>query len=104
MIEAQGASKMTSVHIHRVAHHCAQAWPVTQWIIWLSFCALLNACSVGPKYHRPAGAPAPTYKESGDWKPAEPRDTIVRGQWWEIFREPQLNDLESRADGGSQTI
>ena len=95
---------MKSVHIHRVAHNCAQAWPVTQWIIWLSFCTLLNACSVGPRYHRPAVALAPTYKELGDWKQAEPKDTIVRGQWWEIFQDPQLNDLESRVDRANQTI
>ena len=95
---------MKSVHIHRVAHHRAQNRPVTQWIIWLSFCGLLNACSVGPKYHRPAVALAPAYKESGDWKQAEPKDTIVRGQWWEIFQDPQLNDLESRIDRGNHTI
>ena len=95
---------MKSSQFHRVAHHIAQACSMSRWIVCLSFCALLNACSVGPKYHRPAIALAPTYKESGDWKQAEPRDTIVRGQWWEIFHDPQLNDLESRVDRGSQTI
>ena len=95
---------MKSVYVHRVVHHIVQACSVSRWIICLSFCALLNACSVGPKYHRPAVALAPTYKESGDWKQAEPRDTIMRGQWWEIFQDPQLNDLESRVDRGSQTI
>lgn len=63
---------MKSVYVHRVVHHIVQACSVSRWIICLSFCALLNACSVGPKYHRPAVALAPTYKESGDWKQADP--------------------------------
>ena len=33
------------------------------------------------------------YKETGNWKPAEPRDDASRGKWWEIFGDPQLNAL-----------
>ena len=49
-------------------------------------------------------AVAPAYKELGNWQPAEPKDTIVRGQWWEVFQDPQLNDLKRRVDRGNQTI
>ena len=35
---------------------------------------------------------------------AGPKDTIVRGQWWSVFQDAQLNDLEDRVDRGNQTI
>ncbi len=65
---------------------------------------MLGGCNVGPKYQRPAVPVAPSYKELGNWQQAEPKDTIVRGQWWEVFQDPQLNDLEGRVDRGNQTI
>ena len=33
----------------------------------------------------------PAYKEVGDWKPAQPNDQNLAGNWWEIFQDPQLN-------------
>jgi NodT family efflux transporter outer membrane factor (OMF) lipoprotein len=95
---------MKSVHVDWLVYRLAQACSGTRWIVCLSFCTLLTGCSVGPKYRLPVVAVAPTYRDAGDWKQAEPKDTIVRGQWWEIFQDPQLNDLESRVDLGSQTI
>ena len=32
----------------------------------------------------------PAYKEDGDWKPAQPNDQNLGGNWWEIFQDPQL--------------
>ena len=96
---------MGIVRVDRGTEHIASLRRIarrTAW--WLGSCALLSACSVGPKYHRPAVAVAPTYKELGNWKQAEPQDTIVRGQWWEIFQDSQLNGLEARVDHGNQTI
>ena len=77
-------------------------------VLWIlcsaGLCGMLGGCIIGPKYQRPAVAVAPAYKELGNWQPAEPKDTIVRGQWWEVFQDPQLNDLERRVDRGNQTI
>ena len=62
-------------------------------------CGMLGGCIVGPKYQRPAVAVAPAYKELGNGQPAEPkRHATVRGQWWEVFQDPQLNHLERRVD------
>ena len=49
---------------------------------------------------------APSYKESDPaiWKTAEPKDGVVRGKWWEMFQDPQLNALEERVDAGNQNI
>jgi len=71
----------------------------------------LAGCTVGPHYHR-ASAPvpgAPNYKESpapdgSTWKVAQPQDAMLHGNWWEIFNEPELNDLESQLNINNQNI
>src|ERR1700678_1065161 len=71
-----------------------------------------SGCVVGPKYHAPAPqAPAPAYKESttqfndnGPWTVAQPSDAMLRGKWWEIFNDPELNALEEQLDINNQNI
>jgi NodT family efflux transporter outer membrane factor (OMF) lipoprotein len=75
---------------------------------------LLAGCRVGPVYNRPAAtaqAPPAAYKEtpsqaqdSGDWKVAQPHDAMLRGKWWEIYNEPELNDLEETLNIDNQNI
>ena len=50
----------------------------------------LAACAVGPDYLRPDAAVSDAYKEATGWKVAEPQDESNRGNWWEIFGDPQL--------------
>jgi NodT family efflux transporter outer membrane factor (OMF) lipoprotein len=84
-------------------------------MIWL--CALLpllfSACAVGPKYHpaAPAQPPAAVYKESPTqfpgnegWTVAQPADSMLRGKWWEIFNDPELNALEEQLNINNQNI
>ena len=73
---------------------------------------VLAGCVVGPKYHPPSPqAPAPQYKESpsqsketGDWTVAQPADAKLRGKWWEIFNDSELNALEEQLDINNQNI
>jgi len=74
---------------------------------------ILSGCAVGPKYHPPAPpqAPASVYKESptnftdsGAWTVAQPADAKLRGKWWEIFNDPELNALEEQLDINNQNI
>lgn len=65
---------------------------------------LLGACNVGPKYVRPDVATPSAYKEAGDWKVAQPQDTIKRGKWWEIFGDAQLNALVEQIDVSNQNV
>jgi NodT family efflux transporter outer membrane factor (OMF) lipoprotein len=76
-------------------------------------CIGLSGCLVGPKYHAPtAPVPAaPTYKgasaefqEGQGWKVASPHDEMLRGKWWEIFHESELNELEEQLNINNQTI
>ncbi len=68
---------------------------------------------MGPKYHAPTG-PAPAaanYKESTvnfqdtqGWKVASPQDAKLRGNWWEIFNDAELNALEEEVNVNNQNI
>jgi len=72
----------------------------------------LQGCNVGPKYVRPAVPVLPAFKESGPqqapdgivWKPAQPQDAMLRGKWWEIYQEPELNSLEEKLNISNQNI
>ena len=75
---------------------------------------LLAGCRVGPKYVKPVTPTPPAFKESqpgayssalpGTWTPADPKDAALKGKWWEIFNEPELNQLEDQIDLNNQTI
>lgn len=67
---------------------------------------LLAGCMVGPKYHQPAAIVPPTYKEPipDGWKEAQPNDGVIRGKWWEVFHDGQLNALEEQINVSNQNI
>lgn len=77
-------------------------------------CVLLAGCTVGPKYVRPAVPPPPAFKEAlpseykgalpGAWQPANPQDAALKGKWWEMFGEPELNALEEELNIDNQNI
>lgn len=78
---------------------------------------LVAGCTVGPNYQRPSAPVPPAYKEngavptvppptpqSGAWKPAQPADDALRGKWWELYGDPQLNTLEDKIAVSNQTL
>jgi NodT family efflux transporter outer membrane factor (OMF) lipoprotein len=73
---------------------------------------ILGGCMVGPNYSKPAVPVSPAYKEAppaafkeGDgWKTATPSDRVLRGDWWTMFGDPQLNALETQVDTANQTL
>ena len=66
--------------------------------------ALFTSCTVGPDYVRPAAAVPSAYKEATGWKAAQPKDNCMKGAWWEIFNDPQLNALEDQVNISNQNI
>jgi NodT family efflux transporter outer membrane factor (OMF) lipoprotein len=68
------------------------------------FASQLTACAVGPDYIRPQAPVATEFKEVKGWKTAQPRDTAISGQWWEIFNDPKLNELESQVASNQSLI
>ena len=76
------------------------------WALTLAVPLLFTACTVGPDYVTPT-APVPAaanYKELGDWKQAQPKDDMIRGKWWEIYHDPQLNALEDQVNISNQNV
>src|SRR5262245_57637480 len=63
-------------------------------------------CMVGPTYHRPPIAGTPAFKEAPPegWKNAQPNEGLPRGRWWEIYSDPQLNDLVSKVELSNQNV
>ena len=90
---------------HRPRRFCAAA-------VSFILLGMLAGCVVGPKYHAPAPqAPALEYKESPTqfkenegWTVAQPADAKLRGKWWEIFDDPELNALEEQLNINNQNI
>jgi NodT family efflux transporter outer membrane factor (OMF) lipoprotein len=64
----------------------------------------LTGCAVGPDYHRPDTAVPAAFKESQNWKTAEPRDESPVGHWWEIYRDPLLNGLVAQVAMSNQNV
>ena len=97
------------------------------------FCTL-TACTVGPRYQAPTAQAPPEYKEAtanvaqsapqnapapapsntkasdptlgglGLWTVAKPQDATLRGKWWEIYNDPELNVLEEQLNINNQNI
>jgi len=72
----------------------------------------LGGCTIGPKYHTPSTQAPAAYKEVtpenakdiANWKAAQPSDAVIRGKWWEIFNDPELNSLEEQVNISNQSI
>jgi outer membrane protein, multidrug efflux system len=75
----------------------------------------LAGCAVGPDYHRPAALPSQplpkqfddnhsTGTNNGVWKIAEPSANLPRGDWWQVFGDPKLSELETLALTNNQSL
>lgn len=65
--------------------------------------ALAAIPSVGPNYVRPE-APAPALYRDIDWQQAFPAEATPRGDWWKLFSDPSLDELEQRAIARNQDL
>jgi outer membrane protein, multidrug efflux system len=88
---------------------------------WLGLSGLLASmlvvagCSLAPTYTKPDVNPPAAFKEApqqtalapsetGTWKTAQPSDQALRGQWWLVFDDSTLNDLEHQAFDANQNL
>jgi NodT family efflux transporter outer membrane factor (OMF) lipoprotein len=88
--------------------------PAAFCLLLTAFCLLLfsSACMVGPKYQRPTAPVPPAYKEPPPadwkemqgWKQAQPNEGVKRGNWWEIYNDPELNALEEQVNISNQNV
>jgi NodT family efflux transporter outer membrane factor (OMF) lipoprotein len=64
----------------------------------------LAGCNLAPKYAKPTVETPPAFKEANGWKVAQPQDDSIRGKWWEMFHDPDLNALEEKVAVSNQTV
>ena len=72
--------------------------------LYLLITAQLTACAVGPDYEIPKSVIPDTYKELAGFKQAEPAEAFSNDQWWELFKDQQLNALEAQVNTGNKSI
>jgi len=73
---------------------------------------LAGGCSFAPIFTKPTVPTAAAFKEltpaqanaTDGWKTAAPSDNLIRGQWWEVFQEPELNAFESQVADANQSV
>jgi len=81
-------------------------------VIMLAGLILFTGCSFAPHYAKPSVPTPAAFKElspeqlqaTDGWKTAEPKDTLVRGRWWEVFRDPELNGYECQVTVSNQSV
>jgi multidrug efflux system outer membrane protein len=67
--------------------------------------AVLAACRpAGPAYERPAAVTSVKWETPAPWRPSEPKDAITRGEWWKVFHDDALNDLEADVNVVNQNL
>jgi len=79
----------------------------TTWAAFAACAFFCCSCTIGPKYQAPTAPVAPSFKEfrgNDEWKMATPSDGALKGQWWEMFGDPQLNRLEEMVSVNNQNI
>src|SRR5215469_13414857 len=75
--------------------------------------ALLPGCKVGPDYQRPpalgtnampAAFTGAAETNHGEWRAAEPRAHLPRGEWWQVFTDDELDRLQGLANADNQEL
>ncbi len=64
-----------------------------RWKYALFSLLVCSGCTIGPKIQRPTAPATPAFKElngNDQWKMATPSDQLLKGKWWEIFNDPEL--------------
>ncbi|MFZ4875876.1 efflux transporter outer membrane subunit [Janthinobacterium sp. Mn2066] len=83
--------------------------PLPRLAIGGALLSLMAACSVEQPWQRPEASIPSTFKEApaqdnAGWKLAEPAEEAQRGQWWAIFGDPLLDQLEHQAIAANQDV
>ena len=78
-----------------------------QYLLAVLTCVLCSSCAVTARFKRPDVQAPPAFREiegSDQWKMAVPGDGVLKGKWWEIYNDPQLNALEEKVIAGNYNI
>jgi len=73
-------------------------------IVALSVVLPFAGCNRPPAYKPPDLALAPTWSGEGVFKVATPQDGVLRKDWWSLFGDPLLDDLEVKAGNSNPEL
>ncbi|HYL64667.1 MAG TPA: efflux transporter outer membrane subunit [Candidatus Methylomirabilis sp.] len=65
---------------------------------------LVAGCTVGPNYQRVSAPTPPKWDVAEPWREGAPKDAVAKGEWWSVFRDDDLNALETQALAANQTL
>lgn len=66
---------------------------------------VLSGCMLGPDYVRPEQALPATYQHAMEgWKTAEPSQTDIRDDWWQLYQDAELASLLRQLELGNQNL
>jgi NodT family efflux transporter outer membrane factor (OMF) lipoprotein len=93
---------MTSAKIFAIGH---ALFRIARPAVSLTAIGLVLAgCAVGPNYSRPSVTTPQAFKEADGWTQAQPSDAIDKDNWWTVFNDPVLNDLEGKVAVSNQNL
>lgn len=82
-------------------HHRAGSFP---GVCSAALLLALAACAVGPNYTRPKATAPASWEMKEPWREAAPKDAIPRTAWWTLFRDADLDALETKLLSGNPTL
>ncbi len=87
-----------------MAHRPLRAIPASGTVLCSLAALALSACAVGPNYKRPPIDTGVAFKEAEGWTLAMPSDALDRGDWWTVFNDPTLDNLERQVEISNQNL
>ena len=76
---------------------------ITTRVLLLLSLAPAVVAQVGPDYERPPVEVTSRFK-GVTWREASPSSHLPKGEWWKIYRDPKLNELQVRATANNQEL
>jgi NodT family efflux transporter outer membrane factor (OMF) lipoprotein len=76
----------------------------TRGVLALMLSLAVTACTTPPPYQKPTMDVPAAFKESALWKTARPDAATVPDDWWQLFNDPILNDLQKHLIVGNENL
>jgi NodT family efflux transporter outer membrane factor (OMF) lipoprotein len=81
-------------------------------LLLIALAAFSAGCNLAPRYESPAVETPKTFRENSGtnntdtniWQVAQPRDAIIRSNWWEVFNDTNLDALENQIAISNQNV
>lgn len=74
---------------------------------FIAIAAIWTGCNLAPRYKRPPVETPAAFKENSGaniWQVAQPRDDVIRSNWWVMFNDTNLDALEDQIAISNQNV